>query len=97
MDAINKSITFGTDTIIKNTPNYDLINDGTFTFCLFMTSGAYNSYCKIFSCKIYDDNKLLLNMVPCLDNNGTPCMYDSVSKQSFYNQGTGKFLYAVAK
>lgn len=38
-----------------------------------------------------------INLVPALDNNGRPCMYDTVSKQTFYNQGTGEFLYAVAK
>lgn len=35
----------------------------------------------------------VLNLVPCLDNNNQPCMYDTVSKQTFYNQGTGEFLY----
>ena len=29
----------------------------------------------------------------CLDKNGKPCMFDTVSKKPFYNQGTGEFLY----
>ena len=37
-----------------------------------------------------------LNLIPALDRNGTPCMYDTVSKQTFYNNGTGKFLYELA-
>ena len=37
-----------------------------------------------------------LNLIPALDRNGTPCMYDTVSKQTFYNVGTGKFLYELA-
>ena len=37
-----------------------------------------------------------LNLIPALDRNGTPCMYDTVSKQTFYNAGTGEFLYEVA-
>ena len=36
-----------------------------------------------------------LNLIPALDRNGTPCMYDTVSKQTFYNVGTGKFLYEL--
>lgn len=37
-----------------------------------------------------------LNLIPALDRNGTPCMYDTVSKQTFYNVGTVKFLYELA-
>lgn len=39
------------------------------------------------------NNVDVLNLVPCLDYNNRPCMYDTVSKQTFYNQGTGEFLY----
>ena len=37
-----------------------------------------------------------LNLIPALDRNGTPCMYDTVSKQTFYNAGEGSFLYELA-
>ena len=37
-----------------------------------------------------------LNLIPALDRNGTPCMYDTVSKQAFYNERTGEFLYELA-
>lgn len=37
-----------------------------------------------------------LNLIPALDRNGTPCMYDTVSKQTFYNGRTGEFLYELA-
>lgn len=37
-----------------------------------------------------------INLIPALDRNGTPCMYDTVSKKTFYNAGTGKFLYELA-
>lgn len=32
-------------------------------------------------------------LVPCLDANGVPCMYDLVEKKTFYNQGTGSFTW----
>ena len=32
-------------------------------------------------------------LVPCLDTNGVPCMFDLVSKTTFYNQGTGSFTW----
>ena len=36
-----------------------------------------------------------INLIPALDKNGTPCMYDTVSKQPFYNKGSGKFGYEL--
>lgn len=39
------------------------------------------------------NDALIMNLLPCLDKNGTPCMYDTVSRKPFYNQGTGEFLY----
>ena len=42
------------------------------------------------------DGVYTLNLIPALDRNGTPCMYDTVSKQTFYNAGNGKFLYELA-
>jgi len=41
-----------------------------------------------------DINKLVGYFVPVQDSQGVPCMYDYVSKNTFYNQGTGTFLYA---
>lgn len=41
-----------------------------------------------------DTNKLVGYFVPVLDPQGVPCMYDHVSKNTFYNQGTGTFSYA---
>lgn len=48
---------------------------------------------RIYFCKIYDNGVLIRDMIPVLDWNMTPCMYDRVSGQLFYNQGTGSFTY----
>ena len=32
-------------------------------------------------------------LVPCLDANGVPCLYDLISKTAFYNQGSGSFTW----
>ena len=42
------------------------------------------------------DGVYTLNLIPALDRDGTPCMYDTVSKQTFYNERTGDFLYELA-
>ena len=51
---------------------------------------AYNMY--LYSCKLYNGEELERNLIPCLDINDTPCMYDTVSGKTFYNQGTGEFI-----
>lgn len=48
---------------------------------------------RIYNCKLYDNDTLVCDFTPCLDNNDRPCMFDLVTRQTFYNQGTGEFLY----
>ena len=33
------------------------------------------------------------HLVPCLDADGVPCLYDLISKTAFYNQGIGSFTW----
>ena len=47
---------------------------------------------KTYYFKHYRGNKLINYLIPCLDTNNTPCMYDTVTGQTFYNQGTGEFI-----
>ena len=32
-------------------------------------------------------------LVPCLDANGVPCLYDLIGKTALYNQGAGSFTW----
>ena len=55
-----------------------------------------NAACCIYSCIIGNDDKSKnRNYIPSLDQSGRPCMYDTVTKQPFYNQGTGEFGYEL--
>lgn len=45
----------------------------------------------LYKFKIYDDNVLVRDFIPCKDPDGIVCLYDKVSKQYFYNSGTGTF------
>lgn len=49
-----------------------------------------SSIMQLYSWKVYD-GKLIQNLVPVKDKNGTYCMFDKVTKQFFYSQGTGSF------
>ena len=49
---------------------------------------------KYYSSKWWDGDELIRDFIPVLDLKNTPCMYDRVTKQFFYNKGTGQFLYS---
>lgn len=56
----------------------------------------YGNGHSIYSYEIYENDILIRNFIPCLDENDRPCMYDTVSEQPFYNQGSGEeFLYKL--
>lgn len=48
---------------------------------------------KAYDFRIYDRDVLIQHLVPALDSNNTPCMYDKVNSKFYYNSGTGDFLY----
>ena len=49
---------------------------------------------KIYYAKITNSQgEMTLNYIPCLDANGVPCMFDLVSRKSFYNVGSGSFTW----
>ena len=75
---------------------YSLILFGTKREGKAMVNDTYCRNLRIYSFTISKDGEKIMNLIPALDRNGTPCMYDSVSKQTFYNAGTGKFLYELA-
>lgn len=65
------------------------------TLIIFKGTSSYGKL-RIKRFYITRDGAYTMNLIPALDRNGTPCMYDTVSKQTFYNAGTEKFLYELA-
>lgn len=79
--------------------NYDGItgkvlnsNQVTCPSLAFFARADNHSFCRIFSITVESKSGLFYNLIPCLDDTGTPCMYDTVNRKALYNQGTGKFL-----
>ena len=63
-----------------------------FLFSLGTNTGPYGNVSgKMRSTKIYDNDVLVRDYVPVLDENNVACFYDKVTKTYFYNQGTGSF------
>lgn len=47
---------------------------------------------RVFSFAVSHEGKPIMQLIPCLDNKGIPSMYDTLSGQNFYNQGSGSFI-----
>lgn len=47
---------------------------------------------KLYSCKIYENDILIRDFIPCLDSNGIACLYDNQTRSFFYNLGSDSFI-----
>ena len=71
----------------------------THPVCLFgtNTSSAHYSpwpwHCRKKWFRAWRNGALRYDLIPCLDSTGAPCMFDLVSRKTFYNAGTGDFSY----
>ena len=72
----------------------DSTNTRTIKLFAVDTSGTVNTYLKgrVYSYK-YSDETSSVDLIPVLDWDMRPAMYDKVSGELFYNQGTGEFSY----
>ncbi len=78
-----------------------LLNPNTkHTYPLLIFQSYYTTYLdkygvfKLYYFKVWDENdNLVFDLRPALDKSNVSCLYDLVSKQYFYNAGTGQFLY----
>ena len=85
------------NTALSKIVNNTLIGTGTGStkitdakFLLFVSGSDYGKY-KLYSCKLYRDNILVRNYVPCKNASDEVGLYDLVSKTFFGNSGTGTF------
>ena len=82
--------------ISKKAPTYTPVNWPVY---LFTTNRDKTAFYAAFIGKIYyvkitnSQGEMTLNCIPCLDVDGVPCMFDLVSRKSFYNKGTGSFTW----
>lgn len=86
---------------IDGTNVYNVGSTTTFTstrtMYLFWGNGTsrLKSISRIYDFKIYENGNIVMNLIPCLDTNGVPCMYDTISRTALYNQGTDQFFYKI--
>lgn len=97
------TVTFGKGGFWQNgTKLLDLTGEFQCDYTLYLfscnTSGETSSSMgeiRLYDCKIYDSDVLIRDYIPVLDKSGKPCLYDKITKEYFYNQGTGEFLYKL--
>ena len=94
---IEQSLTLDGTTVWSTTSyiSYDRTNLTPYIFALNgRGTASENASMKLYYIKFYDkDNNLLRDLIPVLDLNNVPCLYDKVSQTFFYNAGSGTFLY----
>ena len=58
-------------------------------------AGVKKFYCNLalYGFSARENDTLIKDLIPVLDLSGRPAMYDEVSGQFFYNQGTGEFTW----
>ena len=56
------------------------------------SNGIAKGYLRIYYFKLYNNGTLVRDMIPVLDPNGIPCMFDKVEYKFYYNQGTEGFI-----
>lgn len=71
-----------------NTKNIILFNRGSGSYAEKRDIGM-----RCYYFRIYDNDVLVRDFIPVLDNAGIPALYDKVNGGIYYNQGTGDFTY----
>jgi hypothetical protein len=54
---------------------------------------SLGSFCLEY-CKIYNNDVLIKDFIPVLDDNDIPCLYEQVEQEYYYNKGSGAFSYS---
>ena len=57
------------------------------------STSDYKCRAKVWGYKQTRNGVLIRDLIPVIDMDDVPCMYDKVSGALFYNQGTGEFAY----
>ena len=89
--TINKTaLTFGSSSYVFNEDTSFSISDLAL-FDIASTTDSYYSPIRVYSCQIKDNGTLIRDFIPCIDENLTPFMFDTVNCKVYLNAGTGQF------
>lgn len=95
IDVKNKQYIYDSDTYSESAIIVDYAIDNFYLFAdNYNEEAVHFTSNKLYSCKIFDNNSLIRNFIPCYRKlDMKPGLYDIVNNQFYVNQGTGEFLY----
>lgn len=93
VDVIFSNKTVQVNNVIKSIVSEDF--EAIESCKLFANRAQFPSSARIYSFSISRNNQLQLNFIPCLDDTGTPCMFDTVTRTPFRNNGSGDFIIGI--
>ena len=84
------TLSVGSHTVVEPSENFGLFSAIRESICYCPT------YSRIYNFEIIDAvGNEFSQFIPALDPTGAPCMYDKVTKQPFYNNGSGVFIVGM--
>ena len=94
-DAPNETISYSIEGVNVEKSKTDYTYSSGNSICIFsLNNGSLPSSCKISHYKIYVDDALVRDYIPCYRNSDNEVgMYDYVNDVFYTNQGTGSFTY----
>ena len=89
----NKNVTSVNNNIFSTfSPSTFQCNWNLYLFAVNNNGAAtLQAHAKLYSCKIYDNDTLIRNFIPCKNPSGVVGLYDLVNNQFYQNAGTGTF------
>ena len=58
-----------------------------------LEASSFYTGMKLYYWKYWHNGTLTQHLIPVLDNNFIPCLYDLISENYYYNAGSGEFIY----
>lgn len=91
LDAPNGIASFGGYSI--NASFSEQVHSKIFIFARSWLNGSDFSKEKVFGSKIWQQGRIVSNLIPALDSGGTPVFYDAVRKITLVKKGSGTLTY----
>lgn len=94
-DCIINGVTRKTVSSTSFTANRNIFIFGTSSSTRLKPDKGDDGTKRIYWMKMWEGQTLVRDFQPCLDASSTPCLYDRVSKQTFYNKGSLNLGYKL--
>ena len=92
IDILNKTMNVD-GAVSKSEAEFLESTNNIILFAKYYGGNYMSAKLRIYGAKIYENDVLVWDAVPCLDSELIPCVYDRTGKKTVYNKYSGKFGY----